>query len=379
MQHARPYAVGALLLGTWPPGTTLTVTDNGAVTHADSPNPQTWTGAQLFHITSSEATGLLQVIRTANGVPEPGDASKPASATGSVSTSTESGTDPAEHTTPPSDGPAAALSNDHAVPKPANQVKHGPSGRGPADRPVQLRLLGAVEVQIAGTPIVTGLRRISYDLLAFLALNPDGIAREQAIDAIWADKTPETGAEMWHTAINNIRKTLRNATKLREPMFIIRTAGRYRLDPTMIDVDIWRLQDLIHTAQQTKSDAERLDLLKNVPDLYTGELAADLTHQWAETHREYLRRQGTNALAYLAHLTQYDNPDQALAALEEAIIHDPHAEALYRSIMRLQAHLHQPDAIRRTYQLLETRLAELDIDPTEETHQLFVTLLRKRS
>jgi DNA-binding SARP family transcriptional activator len=380
LQHARPYCVGAVLLGTWPTDTTVTIADDGTVTHANGPSANTWTSARLFHITPGEATGLLHVVRTANGAHEsehtesangatpPG---KPATATEAGPKSAANGADHAAPAPDPTSRPAAP----GLLPTPPSRAAKPTGDNAPGDQPVQLRLLGAVQVQTAGTPITTGLRRAAYDLLAYLALNPDGITRDQAIDAIWPDKAPETGAEMWHTAITNIRRTLRTATGLREPMFIIRTAGRYRLDPNLIEVDLRQLLKLLNAAELTDNDTERLAILRKIPELYTAELATDLTYEWAETHREHLRRHGTDALVYLARLTQNDNPDQALAALEQAITHDPYAEPLYRAIMSIQARLGRPDAARRTYQLLETRLTQLDVDPSEETRQFLLTLL----
>jgi hypothetical protein len=47
--------------------------------------------------------------------------------------------------------------------------------------------------------------------------------------------------------------------------------------------------------------------------------------------------------------------------------------------MILQARLGRPDAIRRTYRLLETTLEELNVDPTLETQELLSRLLDPRS
>ena len=46
-------------------------------------------------------------------------------------------------------------------------------------------------------------------------------------------------------------------------------------------------------------------------------------------------------------------------------------------VMRLEAELGRPDAVRRTYRLLARRLADLDVDPDPETEQLVAELLRR--
>ena len=56
-----------------------------------------------------------------------------------------------------------------------------------------------------------------------------------------------------------------------------------------------------------------------------------------------------DALARLAELRQAaGDQDRALAALEQAVAADPVAEELYRRVMRLEAELGRPDAVRRT-------------------------------
>jgi transposase-like protein len=84
-------------------------------------------------------------------------------------------------------------------------------------RPIRLCLLGQVRVESGGEPITTGLRRITRDLMAYLALHPAGITREQGVDALMPDRELQAGTTMFHTAISNARKTLREATGLREP------------------------------------------------------------------------------------------------------------------------------------------------------------------
>ncbi|GAB3971235.1 hypothetical protein GCM10029978_046040 [Actinoallomurus acanthiterrae] len=364
LQLGRPYCIGGLLLGDWPAGTTLTLADDGTITNSHGPQTRAWTGARLFHLTATDAGAMLQVIQTATGVPE---SDTPAPATTAPPQSThDSVSGPARTPQVVRDEPTG-----HVPPRP-DTAAVGET----AARPVQLRLLGAVRIEAGGEPVATGLRRIARDLLAYLALHPDGITRDQGIDALMPDRDPETGTTMLHTAINNVRKTLRTATGLRQPMFINHTAGRYHLDPALIDVDLWRLQTALHQAQHAGNDTDRIKILQQLPDLYPGELADDLTYEWAEAEREQLRRHATDALAHLAHLLKDDQPDQALTALEHAIDHDPYAEPLYQDLMRLQAHLGRLDAVRRTYQLLTNRLADLDVEPDEATHRLQLELLR---
>ena len=368
LQLGRPYCIGGLLLGEWSDGTTVHVTADGTIDQAHGQDAAVWTGARLFHVTPTDASGMLQTIRTAHGAPDP----EPASGTTASPSAPKANDSKPSPATAPTGAPASPAGTTMA---PAPPRPPGESGE-QDPRPVQLHLLGPIRIEVSGQPVTTGLRRITRELLTYLALHPAGITREQGIDALMPDRDLDAGTTMFHTAINNTRKVLRTLTGTREPMFVIHAEGRYRLDPTLIDADLWQLQSLLEHAQRTKTDTDRIETLARVPDLYTGEFAEDLTFEWAEAERERLRRNATDALAYLAHLTQNDHPEQALAALEQAIDHDPYAEPLYQAVMRTQARLGHTDAVRRSYQLLKNRLADLDTEPTEPTHRLLLDLLK---
>jgi two-component SAPR family response regulator len=157
-------------------------------------------------------------------------------------------------------------------------------------------------------------------------------------------------------------------------MYLIHTADRYRLDPDLIEVDQQHLTATLNRAHHATTDTERITALTQVTDHYTADFATNLTHDWAENHREHLRRTITDALTRLAQLLKHDHPEQALATLEQAINHDPHAEPLYRHIMQLQTQLGRPEATQRTYRLLAARLADIDAEPDDQTHELLTNL-----
>ncbi|MFB4302235.1 BTAD domain-containing putative transcriptional regulator [Actinomadura sp. NTSP31] len=349
----RRYCIGALVLGAWPSGTTVELAADATVTDADGPDAARFSGARMFHLTTDDATDMLRTLRTATGN-EPDLATPPAS--------TDDAPEP------------------EAQPGPAMVPPPRPSGEERC-RPVRLNVLGHVSLHTLDGPINTGLRRRARDLLAYLSLHPDGVTRDQAIADLWPDESPGGVVAQFNTAVNNIRGVLRNTTGLEEPRYILHSAGRYRIDSDVLDVDLWELMAALAAAGPGTDDDARAEALFRVGDLYTGEFASALDGVWAQTQREYLRRTVGDALAHLTRIIQEDDPERALAVLERAIEHDAFTEPLYRHIMRLQARLGRPDAVRRTYGLLESRLVEIDAEPEEETSQLVRSLMRssKRS
>ena len=349
----RRYGIGGLILSPWQIGTSLHLADDTTVTNAEGPHADALAGAHLFHLTADDATGMLHTLGTAAGAPT----------TAEVPPSPRADVSPAND---PRANPAAAPV---LAPPPRASGEDCP-------RAVRLQLLGPVRIHTPDGPITTGVRRSARDLLTYLGLHSGGITRDQAAGALWPDHEPDAATNAFNTAIANIRKVLRTATGLREPMFVIHTTGRYRLDPALIDIDLWRLTTALTDARGATTDSDRITALAPVADLYTADFATDLTYEWAETHREYLRRTVIDALTRQAQLLEPDHPEQALTILERAITHDPYAEQLYRSVMQLQAQLGNPDAAKRTYRLLTSRLDDLDAEPGEQTHDVLANLQR---
>lgn len=261
-QLGRRYGIGALILGPCPAGTTVHLSDDVTVVQADGPHADNLTGTALFHLTADDANAMLHTLHTASGASPPAQAPQARIPISDVSAPNSS---PDTHPQP--------------LPRPRPGGQQRPC-------PVSLQLLGPVRIHTADGAISTGVRRSARDLLAYLALHPDGVARDRAIGALWPDHDPETAANQFNTATANIRKILRTATGFREPMYVIHTAGSYRLDTDLIDTDLWRLTKSLDHAHHATTDSDRITALAPVIDLYTADFATDLTHDWAETYRD---------------------------------------------------------------------------------------------
>jgi DNA-binding SARP family transcriptional activator len=242
-------------------------------------------------------------------------------------------------------------------------------------KPLTVHLLGPYRIHAAGGEIRAGLRSKARELLAYLLLHPHGATLEATVEALWPDADPTRGVERFRTVLANLRTTLRSATGQPDAAVIARVGPRYHADPDLIDCDLWHFQTALADASSAGDHTTAIHSLQQVAAAYNGDLLDSCYYDWVEPIREDLRRRATDALARLGELhEQTGNPEAALTALEQAIRHDPYAEQLYQRIMRLQATLGRPDAARRTYRLLETRLADLDVDPDQTTTQLLTEL-----
>jgi DNA-binding SARP family transcriptional activator len=359
--------VGALLPGSAVDGGAQLVLDETGRVQTATPwelGDQQLIGARACALTQAEAAELLGVLARSrtddddNAVLEPGHPDSPAAAE-----------EPAL---------AASAAEPVGVADPADDPAGLPAEYGKAQALVTVRLLGAMQITTNTGELRSGLRASARELLAYYLVHPDGASLEQAVDAMWPDTQLGRERERFWTALGNLRSMLRKATGASELKAIERDGDRYRVDPAVFAVDLWRFQTALAAARHAQLDPAVAAALAQAGDVYGGVLLDGAPYAWVEVPREEVRRRAVDALARLAELRQgAGDQEGALSALEQAVAADPVAEELYRRVMRLEAELGRPDAVRRTYRLLARRLADLDVDPDSETEQLVAELLRR--
>jgi DNA-binding SARP family transcriptional activator len=344
----RRLGIGAALLGPTPGITTVVLGQHGDVTAVQPEQAlPALPGAQVFTLSAAEARELLTVIAAGRGVADE-EPSDPVS-------DTQAGSHPQ------ADGANAFADTQVAADR----------------RPIGVDLFGPLRIHTHGGEVRTGLRRKARELLAFLLLHPEGVTRDTVIEALWPEIDPARGAERAKTAIQNLRHTLRAAAGL-DGATVIEWAGeRWRVNAALVDCDVWRFQAALAAASAAPDDPAKTAALERATAAYHGSLLEGADYDWAEPAREELRRQAADAAGRLAELRERaSDGDGALTALEAAAGWDPYNEELHQRIMRLQARLGRPDAVRRTFDRLQTRLAELDVDPDDATEHLLAELLR---
>lgn len=417
----RDRELGAVWLGAWPPAT-IHVTTTGALADADAGSPVGQAENLLPADTADLLTALLPGVRDALDVLDP---------TTLVAHTDHAAT--ALDDDAVDDGTAAGA----AAVAPAGLTAGGDGDRWAlgGSAVLEVAVLGRVRVTVVGGGEVTGLRAKVRELLALLAVHPDGLSTDQISEALWPEAPPGRASNRLSPILAQTRRLLREATHLngdptaspstgstadpdQDPNsrstsavdLVPLTDGRYRLHPVLLDTDYRRFTAALTAAADARtSSGAGADVggpayraaLQGAAQLYRGEPFDGSGYSWAEPSREALRRQATDALAALAEsltpdsdddrisgpggraVSQPDGPDtdpvEALTALERGIEVDPYNEELYRRIMRLHAAAGRRDAVRRTLRLLEARLIDLDTDPDPATLALATDLLRPRS
>jgi DNA-binding SARP family transcriptional activator len=367
--------VGALLTNTTPEGAARVTLDGTGRIDAAVPTTltdQQLTGARMLTLTEPEAAELLDILASSRtDLPLAPD--QPAEPTPAAAPP-----QPPE----PAHGAraAAAMLPSDAAPTPAAEPATPLAAAGDATALLRVQLLGAYRIQTAGGEVRTGLRARARELLAYYLLHPNGVSLAAAVEALWPEAAPGQGIDWAWTALGNLRATLRKATGVAELKLIERHGEVYRPNRALLDVDLWRVEAALATAQQAVDAPAVTAALADAVAAYLGALLDGIDYYtWLEIPREDLRRRIVDAAARLAELRDAaGQADGALAALEQAVTFDPYAEELYRRIMRLQAIQGRPDAVRRTYQQLQRHLAELDVEPDQMTEALLTELLERR-
>ena len=363
-QAGRDLGVAVILLGEWPPGTTCSIAADGMITSVMPPQAGL-AGTEAYHLEAAELAVIIAQLTEARDIPDddrrdaPGP---PETAQPHLRSATAA----------PGPGQVRAPRRPGQQQPPAGAAGQG-TGPGPAGTPVQISVLGPLQITAAGREIGTGLRK-ARELLAFLAVYPDGASGEAISEALWPESDPGRAAGQRNLALRKAREMLRTAAALPEPLWILNASGRYRLDPALIGTDLEAFGEALEEARNASGDA-RLAACRRAVALYRGELAEGTGYEWAEPYTEAARRRALDAWTAIAEILQPRDPDQALSALETALAHDPYNEYLYVRIMRLQAAAGRPEAVRRTLALLESRLTELGVTPGLQTRQAAAALL----
>jgi DNA-binding SARP family transcriptional activator len=265
---------------------------------------------------------------------------------------------------------------DDPLPEPAETrttaVIPTPRGEQP---PVRLRVLGPVVLETDTGPVTEGIRTGSLAVLALLAAHPEGRSMDEIVYTLNPGTHDRPAARnRVRTDISALRTALRAATGLGDDSRFITyhdRTRRYAIEADLIEVDLWRMLTAIQTANRADGDHEALAALRQATSHWTGEFATDLEQVWTVGYATTTRQQVVAAYARIAEITEADQPDQSVAALEQAIDIDPVNEELYQRLMRIHGRQRRPDAVRATLRQLTNRLAEIgDSEPSQATQRV---------
>ena len=144
---------------------------------------------------------------------------------------------------------------------------------------LRIRVLGSLEVEIAGRPVVLGGRR-QRALLALLVIHAnDVVPADRLVDELWGEPTPPRAVKRLQVALTRLRSVLEaggaNDSLVREP------AG-YRLRMGPAELDLHSFEQLIGEGRRLLDDAEpqkAATTLRHGLELWRGDPFADVAFE----------------------------------------------------------------------------------------------------
>jgi DNA-binding SARP family transcriptional activator len=323
-------------------------------------------GVELFGLDADETVELLGSVNEANHEEDDNDLWE-------VPVAPIATLHPADST-----GSAEQASQDEEPwPETAAPDAPPPDGRDRSERPLVVEMLGPMRITAFGQPVCTGLRARAQTLLAWSLLRPEGATIDEIVDALWPDTPPDRVLKQFWHPLGDLRTYFRGPDK--EALEVLEKVGEhYRPSPTEIACDLWDFQSALGDAARAGDDAHTRAALRRAIDAYQGDLLAGSAARWVEPVRQDLHRRAVDAHLRLAELEDHaGHPDAAVAVavLERIINMDRYAEEPYRRLMALHAAHGRHDAVTTTWQVLQRRLADLDVDVDEATARLYRTLV----
>ncbi|MFC3961632.1 BTAD domain-containing putative transcriptional regulator [Nocardia jiangsuensis] len=223
---------------------------------------------------------------------------------------------------------------------------------------------------------VTGqLQPRSREIVALLALHPEGLSRSRVIDLIWGAHSPQRSAAL-SNALSRLRASITTATGGQLTAVLSDDRLHCRLSGTAVSVDYWQFLAAVAARRRAGTDTDRSAACRTITAIATSDLAEDLTGSWVEPLRESARRDAHNALDWLATHDAEDDPRATLGLLETTADTDPYNETVWRDILRQHARLGEYAALARTYTLMTRKLREIGETPSRETRELLERLRR---
>lgn len=213
------------------------------------------------------------------------------------------------------------------------------------------------------------------EILAVSAGSP--VSKEALADLLWAGCPPRSWTGTLESYVCLLRRHL--GTTGSACRGIVTVPQGYLLDLSSVDVDLTTFRALARRAEADRHPATCLPLVEEALSLAHGDLLGDeMQAGWADDERESLRQElvGLHGLAASCGLA-LEQPDLAVRHARAALRRDPLAEGVWRTLMRALAAAGRRAEALRAYAEVRERLAEeLGTDPSPETTNLYLDLLR---
>lgn len=247
---------------------------------------------------------------------------------------------------------------------------------------MEVRLLGGFEVRVDGRPVDGFESQKVRGLLAYLAVArgvPQG--RERLAALFWPEHEPNSARSSLRQALYNLRSTLAVDSPGWKPVVSTHQTVTFSPGPG-VQVDAEDFEEALRRGM----DEDAPHLLSQAVRLYHGDFlsgcpvrAGSELEDWLAEQRERLREGAIQALRTLiAHHRERGDHRLAIQHAQRLLALDPLAEETHRQLMSLYSLSGRRGRALSQYEDLRNLLErELGVEPEEETHVLYRSILQE--
>ncbi|MEV0388784.1 BTAD domain-containing putative transcriptional regulator [Nonomuraea sp. NPDC050643] len=246
---------------------------------------------------------------------------------------------------------------------------------------MELRVLGPVELWVAGREVPLGRPRQRCVLAALALARARPVGMDQLLERVWGERLPGDARNAVYTYVSRLRRVLERAGAGRGQDVLRRTGGGYLLDVDPDLVDLHRSRRLAAEARALEDGGRAVRLWEEAASLWRGMPLAGLTGDWAERTRAALEQERlailTGGLAARLRLGP-DGPAAVMGSLSQSVAEHPLNEPLAGLLMlALYRGGRQADALAVYAGLRERLVEEIGDEPGERLRQLHERILRR--
>lgn len=248
----------------------------------------------------------------------------------------------------------------------------------------RIRVLGHLSIETASGPVETGIRSGARRLAGRLAVHHHRGQSGDELAELWPDLDPKKLTDVRKTDLKSLRDALKRDVRKgtgagRSAEFIPRLAGRYRLDPRFVAVDLAAFEQLRTLAARATDPAVRTSAAEAALTFYDRELLASNDEEWTLAPRAAIRRDALSTATLLAQLAEADSDHERALTWWERARHIDDNEEVYRQIMRTQAKLGRRADMLATRDLLIAKLEPIGEYLAPATRTLLADMAERRT
>lgn len=247
------------------------------------------------------------------------------------------------------------------------------------DAEVTARVLGPLDLMVAGNRIVRWNSLKARTVFQYLVVHGRPVRREVLMDLMWPDHSVSSARNNLNAALYSLRNTLDQHG--RKVQYILYSDGCYLPNPELMWwIDRTEFLTALQRAELARRDGHPEQVVNaylRAVRLYRGPLFEDdRDGDWYIPEQRRLKELYLQAVEGLAeiHLEQHDLAT-AVQFGQLALSADPCCEPAHRLLMRCYALQHQQQLVTRQYRICSDTLHdELGVAPGADTVELFHSL-----